>query len=84
MGVLCKARERLRAAEVVPSPEHLALAGGLRGRERGAGRGRRDLAGAREACDWAGLDVVDVGCGDGFHLPRFAADGRKVDWCGAI
>lgn len=25
-----------------------------------------------ETGGWAGLDVVDVGCGDGFHLPRFA------------
>jgi SAM-dependent methyltransferase len=32
----------------------------------------------RERCDWAGLDVVDVGCGDGFHLPVFAATARGV------
>ena len=32
----------------------------------------------RERCDWAGLDVVDVGCGDGFHLPVFAATARTV------
>lgn len=28
--------------------------------------------------DWAGLDVLDVGCGAGFHLPRFAAAARRV------
>lgn len=28
--------------------------------------------------DWAGLDVVDVGCGDGFHLPVFAGSARSV------
>jgi SAM-dependent methyltransferase len=28
--------------------------------------------------DWSGRDVVDVGCGDGFHLPRFAATARHV------
>ncbi|WP_432541692.1 class I SAM-dependent methyltransferase [Kineococcus sp. SYSU DK002] len=28
--------------------------------------------------DWAGLDVLDVGCGTGFHLPRFAATARSV------
>jgi SAM-dependent methyltransferase len=28
--------------------------------------------------DWAGRDVVDVGCGDGFHLPRFARTARRV------
>lgn len=32
----------------------------------------------REECDWAGRDVVDVGCGDGFHLPVFAASARSV------
>ncbi|NIH81837.1 class I SAM-dependent methyltransferase [Amycolatopsis viridis] len=29
-------------------------------------------------CDWAGKDVLDVGCGDGFHLPHFAATARSV------
>jgi SAM-dependent methyltransferase len=43
----------------------------------------QDIAGVvwdalREQCDWAGLDVVDVGCGDGFHLPVFAATARSV------
>jgi SAM-dependent methyltransferase len=28
--------------------------------------------------DWGGLDVLDVGCGDGFHLPLFAATARSV------
>ena len=28
--------------------------------------------------DWCGADVVDVGCGDGFHLPRFAALAHRV------
>ncbi|MQA12158.1 MAG: methyltransferase domain-containing protein [Pseudonocardiaceae bacterium] len=31
-----------------------------------------------EQCDWTDADVVDVGCGDGFHLPRFAASARRV------
>ena len=31
-----------------------------------------------ETGGWTGLDVVDVGCGDGFHLPRFAADAASV------
>jgi SAM-dependent methyltransferase len=31
-----------------------------------------------EEFDWAGRDVVDVGCGDGFHLPRFAETARSV------
>jgi SAM-dependent methyltransferase len=28
--------------------------------------------------DWSGADVVDIGCGDGFHLPRFAQLARSV------
>lgn len=35
----------------------------------------RVLTGARE---WSGADVLDIGCGDGFHLPRFAATARSV------
>lgn len=31
-----------------------------------------------EEFDWAARDVLDVGCGDGFHLPRFAATARSV------
>ncbi|MCP2179165.1 Methyltransferase domain-containing protein [Prauserella alba] len=27
---------------------------------------------------WAGRDVIDLGCGDGFHLPRLAAGARSV------
>ena len=32
----------------------------------------------RAAVPWGGLDVLDVGCGDGFHLPVFAAEARSV------
>ena len=28
--------------------------------------------------DWTGRDVLDIGCGSGFHLPRFAATARHV------
>jgi len=43
----------------------------------------QDSAGAiwaalREVRDWAGADVVDIGCGDGFHLPVFARSARAV------
>jgi SAM-dependent methyltransferase len=34
-------------------------------------------AAIRERHDWAGGAVVDIGCGTGFHLPRFA-DARAV------
>ena len=32
----------------------------------------------RRIADWAGRDVIDIGCGAGFHLPRFAATARSV------
>ncbi|CAA9327147.1 MAG: Methyltransferase type 11 [uncultured Nocardioidaceae bacterium] len=32
----------------------------------------------QEVAPWAGRDVLDVGCGTGFHLPRFAATARTV------
>lgn len=31
-----------------------------------------------EECDWTGRDVLDLGCGDGFHLPRFAENAKSV------
>ena len=31
-----------------------------------------------ERIGWAGGDVLDIGCGDGFHLPRFAEQARTV------
>ncbi len=35
-------------------------------------------AALRETVPWAGLDVLDVGCGDGFHLPVFAVEAASV------
>jgi SAM-dependent methyltransferase len=32
----------------------------------------------RGLADWSGRDVLDVGCGTGFHLPAFAAEARTV------
>ncbi len=32
----------------------------------------------RELHDWSGLDLLDVGCGSGFHLPRWAAEAGSV------
>ena len=35
-------------------------------------------AAIREIRDWTGATVLDIGCGTGFHLPRFAARARAV------
>ena len=35
-------------------------------------------AALREDAPWTGADVVDVGCGDGFHLPVFADGAASV------
>lgn len=35
-------------------------------------------AAMREVHDWAGADVLDIGCGSGFHLPLFARTARSV------
>jgi SAM-dependent methyltransferase len=35
-------------------------------------------AALRELAPFAGADVLDVGCGDGYHLPRFAAEAASV------
>ena len=35
-------------------------------------------AALRELAPWAGRDVLDVGCGDGYHLPVFAAEAASV------
>jgi ubiquinone/menaquinone biosynthesis C-methylase UbiE len=32
----------------------------------------------RALADWDSRDVLDVGCGTGFHLPRFAASAARV------
>jgi SAM-dependent methyltransferase len=40
--------------------------------------GGRLEAEMRAIADWAGRHVLDVGCGTGFHLPRFAATAESV------
>ena len=35
-------------------------------------------AAMRSVCSWHGRDFLDLGCGTGFHLPRWAPDARTV------
>ena len=39
---------------------------------------RRIEAAMREVLDWSGRDLLDLGCGTGFHLPRWAEEARSV------
>jgi ubiquinone/menaquinone biosynthesis C-methylase UbiE len=39
---------------------------------------RRIEAAMRSVLDWSGRDLLDLGCGTGFHLPRWAYDARSV------
>jgi SAM-dependent methyltransferase len=40
--------------------------------------GMRIEAAMRSVLDWSGRDLLDLGCGTGFHLPRWAASARSV------
>jgi SAM-dependent methyltransferase len=77
-GVDARSVEPTRGLEPVPSP-NIWNWPEIYERENRA----QDVTGAiwaalREVGDWAGADVVDIGCGDGFHLPVFARDARSV------
>jgi ubiquinone/menaquinone biosynthesis C-methylase UbiE len=45
---------------------------------RAADPDRRIESAMRSVHDWSGLDLLDLGCGTGFHLPRWAEDARRV------
>ena len=45
---------------------------------RAVDRDQRIEAAMRSVLDWSGRDVLDLGCGTGFHLPRWAYDARSV------
>ncbi|MFL6144543.1 MAG: class I SAM-dependent methyltransferase [Labedaea sp.] len=78
MGVLSRTRNRLLAPVVLPSPniwQWPELYEIENEAQDAGGEMWRLLA---QLYDWSGRDVLDVGCGDGFHLPRFAATARRV------
>ncbi|PPK93482.1 methyltransferase family protein [Kineococcus xinjiangensis] len=63
---------------VVPSPNIWHSPAVYEVQNRGVDPDGAIEAAMRAVHDWAGADVLDVGCGSGFHLPRFAADARSV------
>lgn len=66
------------SAGAVPSPniwEHTAT---YELENRGADPDRAIEAAMREVADWAGRDLLDLGCGTGFHLPAWARTARSV------
>jgi SAM-dependent methyltransferase len=67
-----------RLQGVVPSPNIWNHPGLYELENRSVDPERRIEAAMRELADWSGRDVLDVGCGSGFHLPMFAATARTV------
>lgn len=68
------------SAWVIPSPNvwHWPQVYELENRAQDVGGAL--WAALRQQCPWDGADVVDIGCGDGFHLPGFAESAASV--CG--
>jgi len=79
---MSRARERLgamrRGAETLPSPNiwHWPEVYEVENRAQDVDDDLWRVLGT--VADWAGRDVLDIGCGSGFHLPRFAATARRV------
>ena len=69
---------RPRLAGVIPSPNIWDHPATYELENRSVDPEGRIEAAMREIADWAGRDVLDIGCGTGFHLPRFAATARSV------
>ncbi len=77
-GFVRAALAAVRPVDVLPSPNiwHWPDVYEVENRAQDVGGVIWDVL--AEERDWTGLDVVDVGCGDGFHLPVFARRARSV------
>ncbi|MDT7614514.1 MAG: hypothetical protein QOF00_1961 [Pseudonocardiales bacterium] len=69
---------RLRPAPPIPSPNIWNWPEVYEQENRAQDAEGALWAALRDAVPWRGLDVLDVGCGDGFHLPVFAAEASSV------
>jgi predicted RNA methylase len=66
------------ASGVIPSPNIWHHADVYEIENRCVDPDRSIESAMREIYDWSGSDVLDLGCGTGFHLPRWASDARSV------
>ncbi len=64
--------------QVIPSPNIWEHPDVYESENRGVDPEGAIEAAMRSICDWSGKHLLDVGCGSGFHLPRFAADAARV------
>jgi len=69
---------RLRRPEIIPSPNIWRFPDVYELENHAVDPDGAIEAAMRSVREWAGLDVLDVGCGTGFHLPRFAATASSV------
>jgi len=65
-------------SETIPSPNIWETPDVYEVENRGVDRSHVIEDAMRSVLDWSGRDVVDIGCGTGFHLPYFAQDARSV------
>lgn len=65
-------------SEVIPSPNIWQHPDVYETENRGVDQAGVIESAMRAVLDWAGRDVVDIGCGTGYHLPGFAGEARSV------
>ena len=77
-GFVRAALNAVRPADVVPSPNIWHWPDVYEVENRAQDVHGAIWAAISEECPFGGRDVVDVGCGDGFHLPLFARTAKSV------